>query len=123
MTATDGKSVDRINSLFSLWLVLLAAGISSNLCLDCVGIIVVLITLEGRANNDHALVVRLGCIGGFVIGLMLVVIGWRMKRRAHRFAEQNHIQYPKEIRIRCDAVILKSCRTKRSTQVAGWPRI
>ncbi len=100
MTATDGKNVDRINSLFSLWLVLLAAGISLIVVSTVVGIIVVLITLEGRANNDHALVVRLGCIGGFVIGLMLVVIGWRMKRRAHRFAEQNHIQYPKKIRIR-----------------------
>ncbi|QDV30479.1 hypothetical protein Spb1_24130 [Planctopirus ephydatiae] len=50
-----------------------------------IGIIVVLITLEGRANNDRALVVRFGCVGGFVIGILLVVIGWGMIRRAPRF--------------------------------------
>lgn len=100
MTATDGKNVDRINSLFNLWLVLLAAGISLIVVSTVAGIIVVLITLEGRANNAHAPIVRLICVGLFVIGILLMVIGWGMKRRAHRFAEQNHIQSPKKIRMR-----------------------
>ncbi len=85
LTAADGRNLDRISFLINMWLVLLAAGISLIGVSIVVGIIVVLITLEGRANNDHAPIVRLGCVGVFVIGLLLVVIGWCMKRRAHRF--------------------------------------
>ncbi len=84
LTAVEGRNLDRFRFLFNMWLLLMIAGILLVGVSIVVGIIVVLINLEGRANNDHARVVRLGCIGGFIIGLMLVVIGWGMIRRAHR---------------------------------------
>jgi hypothetical protein len=84
LTAVDGRILDRISFLINAWLVFLAAGISLIGVSIFFGILVVLITLEGRANNDHALIVWLGCVGVFVIGLLLVVIGWGMKRRADR---------------------------------------
>jgi uncharacterized membrane protein (DUF485 family) len=84
-TAVEGRNRDRFSFLVNMWVLLMFAGILLIGVSIVVGIIVVLITLEGRANNDHALVVRLGCVGGFVIGLLLVVIGWGMIRRTHRF--------------------------------------
>jgi type III secretory pathway component EscS len=99
LTAVDGRNLDRIRFLLSMWLVLMAAGILLIGVSIVVGIIEVLITLESRAN-DHALIVGIGCVGVFVTGLLLVAIGWGMKRRAHRFAEQNRIQFPNKVRIR-----------------------
>jgi hypothetical protein len=85
LTAVEGRNRDRFSSLVNMWVLLMFAGVLLIGVSIVVGIIVVLSTLEGRANNDHALVIRLGCVGGFVIGLLLVVTGWRMIRRAHRF--------------------------------------
>ena len=84
MTAVEGRKQNRFSFLINMWLLLLAAGISLMGVSVVGGIIVVLITLEGRANNAHALIVGLGCIGAFVVGLLSVVMGWVMIRRAHR---------------------------------------
>lgn len=99
-TAVEGTNLSRVTIRLHLWIVLLAAGISLIGVSIIGGIMVVLVTLEGRANSDHALTVRLGCVGVLGIGLFLVAISWGLKRRAHRLAEQNGIHFPKGTRIR-----------------------
>jgi hypothetical protein len=84
LTAVEGRKLDRFSFLVNVGLLLMIAGILLIGASVVVGIIVVLIALEGRADNNHALVVRIACAGGFVIGLLLVVIGWGTIRRAHR---------------------------------------
>lgn len=84
LTAEEGRYLDRLRFLIKMCLLLTVAGVLLAVVSIVVGIIVVLITLEGRANNDHARVAGLACAGGFVIGLLFVVIGWVIIRRPLR---------------------------------------
>jgi ribosomal protein S27E len=100
LMAEEGRNLDRIDFLLDMWRVLLAAGICLIGVSIVLGIIMVLITLDGHANNQRLAIGYSTCAGMFMLGLILVAAGWHQKRRASRFADQRGMRLSRKIRIR-----------------------
>ncbi len=96
----EGRALNRLRFLIGAWLVLCCAGCSLIVASVVLGMIVAWSVDQGSANSHRAGVVLLACGVAVTAGLLLVVAGWWLKRRAKQFAEERHTKLSTRVRIR-----------------------
>lgn len=97
-----GQRLDRFGSLIGMWLLLVAAGVFLIVVSTILGFIVALIVRDGHANEDRLGVVFFGCGSAFILGFVLIAIGWYQKRRALRNESLHSVDLRKPVKLPAD---------------------
>jgi hypothetical protein len=96
----EGRILDRLVFMIRLRLGLLWVGGALITASIGVAIIIVQILRQEHANRDRAGVVLFGCGLAFLLGILLWVTSWWLKRKVKKLANAHHIQMSRGIRVR-----------------------